>query len=236
MKRLLTKEKVTFKLARSTTVEGVTLKMRTEDKDNILDKLRKMTYKRESSLIKKTLNNIDKFIKGKIFEEYLAFLFEGNGFVATVNGSSYDGGADILLSRKSNPNKVVWIVQAKNTSKPLGNPDIREELIKFENESSKKYSCKYFMIISLNGYVEKISIFNKTNMSLENFEYIEELINNFCDDKEGQVLLPDLRPHNRYTYKEIKAILENKRRHEKQVLENYFNVEVILCFLLERLN
>ena len=212
MKRLLTKEKVTFKLARSTTVEGVTLKMRTEDKDNILHKLREMTYKRETSLIKKTLNNIDKFIKGKIFEEYLAFLFEGNGFVATVNGSSHDGGADILLSRKSNPNKIVWIVQAKNTSKPLGNPDIREELIKFENESSKKYSCKYFMIISLNGYVEKISIFNKTNMSLENFEYIEELINNFCDDKEGQVLLPDLRPHNRYTYKEIKAILENKNR------------------------
>ena len=87
------------------------------------------------------------------------------------------------------------------------------------------------MIISLNGYVEKISIFNKTNMSLENFEYIEELINNFCDDKEGQVLLPDLRPHNRYTYKEIKKgetiqqtppeVLDEQ--HKRDTLQEYLN-------------
>ena len=68
------------------------------------------------------------------------------------------------------------------------------------------------MIISLNGYVERVNIFNKTNMSLEGFDYIEELINNFSEEDNGQVLLPDLRPHNRYTYKEIKAILENKNR------------------------
>ena len=68
------------------------------------------------------------------------------------------------------------------------------------------------MIISLNGYVERVNIFNKTNMSLEGFDYIEELINNFSEEDNGKVLLPDLRPHNRYTYKEIKAILENKNR------------------------
>ena len=91
----------------------------------------------------KILNKTDAHIKGKVFEEYLGFLFEGNGFIATVNGNSWDGGADILLSRKSNPNKVVWIIQAKNTNKPLNNSEIRKELIKFENESSKKYNCKY---------------------------------------------------------------------------------------------
>ena len=186
--------------------------MKEEDKNCILDKLKKMTYNKEIYLIKETLNEAYIHIKGKLFEEYLAFLFEGNGFIATVNGGSWDGGADILLSRKNNPNKVVWIVQAKNVSKPLTNTVIREELVKFEKESSKRYNCKYFMIISLNGYVEKINIFNKTNMTLESFDYIEELINNFSEDDNGQVLLPDLRPHNRYTYKEIKAILENKNR------------------------
>ena len=182
------------------------------DKDYILDKLKKMTYNREVYFIKELLNKVDREIKGKLFEEYLAFLFEGNGFIATVNGSSWDGGADIILSRKSNPNKVVWIVQAKNLNRPLSNPEIREELLKFEKESSLKYNCKYFMILSLNGYVERVNIFNKTNMSLEGFDYIEELINNFSKEDNGQVLLPDLRPHNRYTYKEIKAILENKNR------------------------
>lgn len=186
--------------------------MNTKDKNYILDKLKRMTYNREIYFIKDLLNKADREIKGKLFEEYLAFLFEGNGFIATVNGSSWDGGADILLSRKSNPNKVVWIVQAKNLNRPLSNPEIREELLKFEKESRLRYKCKYFMIISLNGYVERVNIFNKTNMSLEGFEYIEELINNFSEEDNGQVLLPDLRPHNRYTYKEIKAILENKNR------------------------
>ncbi len=186
--------------------------MDTEDKNYILDKLKKMTYNKEIYFIKDILNKAEREIKGRLFEEYLAFLFEGNGFVATVNGSSWDGGADILLSRKNNPNKVVWIVQAKNTSKPLGNPDIREELVKFEKESSKKYNCKYFMIISLNGYVERVNIFNKTNMSLESFDYIEELVSNFSEGNNRQVLLPDLRPHNRYTYKEIRAILADKNR------------------------
>lgn len=186
--------------------------MKTEDKNYILDKLKRMTYNKEIYFIKELLNKADREIKGKLFEEYLAFLFEGNGFIATVNGSSYDGGADILLSRKSNPNKVVWIIQAKNLNRSLNNTEIREELVKFEKESSKRYNCKYFMIISLNGYVEKVNIFNKTNMTLESFDYIEELINNFSQDDKGQVLLPDLRPHNRYTYKEIKAILENKNK------------------------
>lgn len=186
--------------------------MNTKDKNYILDKLKKMTYNREIYFIKDLLNKANREIKGKLFEEYLAFLFEGNGFIATVNGSSWDGGADILLSRNSNPNKVVWIVQAKNLNRPLSNPEIREELLKFENESSLRYKCKYFMIISLNGYVERVNIFNKTNMSLEGFDYIEELIKNFSEEDNGQVLLPDLRPHNRYTYKEIKAILENKNR------------------------
>lgn len=186
--------------------------MNTKDKNYILDKLKRMTYNREIYFIKDLLNKADREIKGKLLEEYLAFLFEGNGFIATVNGSSWDGGADILLSRKSNPNKVVWIVQAKNLNRPLSNPEIREELLKFEKESRLRYKCKYFMIISLNGYVERVNIFNKTNMSLEGFDYIEELINNFSEEDNGQVLLPDLRPHNRYTYKEIKAILENKNR------------------------
>ncbi len=68
------------------------------------------------------------------------------------------------------------------------------------------------MIISLNGYVENVNMFNKTSMSLEDFEFIEELINNYKEKSSDGILLPDLRPHNRYTYKEVKAVLENKNR------------------------
>lgn len=183
-----------------------------ENSRDILNKLKELTYEKNIYLIKDTLNSIHKLIKGKIFEEYLGFLFEGNGYIATINGGSHDGGADIILSRPDNPNKTVWIIQAKNTIRPLGNPDIIGELLKFEEESSKKYSCKYFMIVSLNGYVENANMFNKTSMSLEDFEFVEELINNYREKNNVGILLPDLKPHNRYTYKEVKAILENNNR------------------------
>ena len=179
---------------------------------NILKELKELTYEKKIDLIKKKLNFIDKLIKGRVFEEYLAFLFEGNGYIATINGGSHDGGADIILSRPDNPNKTVWIIQAKNTMRPLGNPDIVEELLKFEKESGKKYNCKYFMIISLNGYVENANMFNRTSMSLEDFDYVKELINNYTEKSKVGILLPDLKPHNRYTYKEVKAILENNNR------------------------
>ena len=179
---------------------------------NILNELKELTYEKNIYLIKEKLNSIDKLIKGKIFEEYLGFLFEGNGYLATINGGSHDGGADIILSRQDNPNKTVWIIQAKNTMRPLGNHDIIEELLKFEKESGKKYNCKYFMIISLNGYVENANMFNKTSMSLEDFDFVEDLINNYTEKSNVGILLPDLKPHNRYTYKEVKAILENNNR------------------------
>lgn len=178
----------------------------------ILMELKNLTYEKKKKLIKEKLKSIDKLVKGRIFEKYLAFLFEGNGFISNISGGSHDGGADILLSKPSNPNRVIWIVQAKNTKKSLGNNEIKNELIKFENISSVKYNCKYFMIISLSGYVERVNIFNKTNMSLENFEYIEELIDNYSNKKDSDILLPDLKPHNRYTYKEIKAILEKDNK------------------------
>lgn len=183
-----------------------------ENRKDILNLLKKLTYEKNVHFIKKELNSIEKLIKGKVFEEYLGFLFEGNGYIATISGGSHDGGADIILSRENNPNKSVWIIQAKNTIRPLGNADIITELLKFENQSSKKYNCKYFMIISLNGYVENVNMFNKTSMSLEDFEFIEELINNYKEKSSDGILLPDLRPHNRYTYKEVKAVLENKNR------------------------
>lgn len=180
--------------------------------ESILQELKELTYKKKSHLIKEKLNFMDKLIKGRIFEKYLAFLFEGNGYIATINGGSHDGGADIILSAPDNPNKVSWIIQAKNTVRPLGNPNIIEELLKFEKESSKKYNCKYFMIISLNGYVENANMFNRTSMALEEFDYVEELINNYTEKNQYGILLPDLKPHNRYTYKEVKAILESDNR------------------------
>lgn len=176
------------------------------------EELKKLIKNREYEKIKLVLEQADKYIKGKLFEEFLAMLFEGNGFMATIKGGAFDGGADILLSYPNNPNEIVWIVQAKNYNRPLNNREITEELNKFEEKASVEYNCKYFMIISIQGYVENVKIFNKTNMSLEDYDYIKVLIDNFSENKDRDIILPDLRPHNRYTYKEVKAILQENSK------------------------
>ena len=178
----------------------------------LLEQLKKLVIHKEYKKIKKLLEEADKYIKGKLFEEFLAMLFEGNGFIATIKGGAFDGGADILLSYPDNPNKIIWIVQAKNYINPLNNSDIIAELKKFEEKASKEYKCRQFMIISLNGYIESIRIFNRTNMSLENFKFVQVLIDNYSDEQNRDIVLPDLKPHNRYTYKEVKAILESEKR------------------------
>ena len=178
----------------------------------LLDQLKELIINKEYSKIKLMLEITDKYIKGKLFEEFLAMLFQGNGFIATIKGGAFDGGADILLSYPSNPNKIVWIVQAKNYLNPLNNSDIITELKKFEKKASKEYNCRQFMIISLNGYIENIRLFNKINMSLEDFKFLQVLIDNYSEEQNRDILLPDLKPHNRYTYKEVKAILENEKR------------------------
>ena len=115
----------------------------------LLDQLKELIINKEYSKIKLMLEITDKYIKGKLFEEFLAMLFQGNGFIATIKGGAFDGGADILLSYPSNPNKIVWIVQAKNYLNPLNNSDIIAELKKFEKKASKEYNCRQFMIYRL---------------------------------------------------------------------------------------
>ena len=177
-----------------------------------LQKLLHLTRVKKYNEIKELLNSLDIKIKGQIFERYLTAIFEGNGFVAVNKGGAYDGGADILLSYPNNPNEIVWVVQAKNFQRPLNNSEILAEVKKFEEIAEKQYNCRYYMIISLNGYNENIGIFNKLNVALEDFAYLKVLIDNYSDDKCRDIILPDLRPHNRYSYKELQAILEENNR------------------------
>lgn len=180
--------------------------------NKLLNELRELTLNKEYLKVKQALENADKYIKGKLFEEYLAKLFEGNGFIATIKGGAFDGGADILLSYPNDPNKIVWIVQAKNYKNPLNNSEVITELRKFEEKASIEYGCRQFMIISLNGYIESIRLFNKSKMTLENFQFLKVLIDNYSEEKDRDILLPDLKPHNRYTYKEVKTVLANNKR------------------------
>ena len=84
---------------------------------NILKELKELTYQKKIYLIKEKLNLIDKLIKGKIFEEYLEFLFEGNGYIATINGcllyTSIEAGAWITMKDKVVRNNLTLTVNGE---------------------------------------------------------------------------------------------------------------------------
>ena len=81
--------------------------------------LTKLTTSQSKSKIRSYLENLPQKEKGTVFEEYLAYLFEGNGYITKITAGKGDLGADILLYNPKTPQQVDLIVQAKNWSSPL---------------------------------------------------------------------------------------------------------------------
>ena len=109
--------------------------------------LLQLTIQKEYNLIKDLLINLPKQDKGKIFEQYLAELYAGNGYLVKVQGGRGDLGADILLYHPKTPNQVSFIIQAKNHAKPLTFDQTRIELVKFEEKAITKYNCQQNQVL-----------------------------------------------------------------------------------------
>lgn len=175
------------------------------------------TYKQETILneIKTLLETAPFKVKGRLFEHYLAFLYKGNGYLATVVGGRGDGGADIIIRHPKALDRTFLIVQAKNHQKPLNFDETRLELLKFETESSKKYDCKNYALVSINGFVEACNSLKKTNMRMDNWFYVTSLIKNFnleqVDNKQKKPHI-ELFAHNQLAYQELTEILKNENR------------------------
>lgn len=186
--------------------------------NDILKELMYLTKQKDYFKIKELLYSTDKSIKGPLFENYLATLFKGNGFIATLNGKKGDGGADILLSKADNPSKILWIIQAKNQKTPLGENEILSEIIKYENKSKKIYKDSVFKIISLTGYTQYQEEFNQLDVALDDFDYIKQLIDNYSSDTTKlKLMLPDLKPHNKWSYNQAVELFKN---HNKVTVPN----------------
>ncbi len=58
--------------------------------------LQSLTLETNTQKIFQLLSTETKTKKGDLFEEYVAFLYRGNGWLAEVKGGKDDGGADVL--------------------------------------------------------------------------------------------------------------------------------------------
>lgn len=176
--------------------------------DNYLQELIILTIERNKNKIKEYLFNLPLTIKGIIFESYLRFLYEGNGWIAVRNGSKNDNGADILLYHPKTPNQVSFIIQGKNHDRTLSYDDTLIEIMKFEKKSRIVYSCNNYIIISLNGFAKSTKALEEFNMKLETWEYIENLIDKFSLNK-PDVPRIEIYAHNKISYEKSKEMFLN---------------------------
>ncbi|WP_047986076.1 Helicase associated domain protein [Ornithinibacillus californiensis] len=186
--------------------------------DIIIEELLDLTLKRRTSEIKELLTNIDKNRKGVIFEEYMKKLYEGNGWIVkSTKHLRYDFGADLLIyhpknqDQSSNTTSVSMVVQLKNQTKPLTVTKTREEIRRFEEESSKQYNCGNFILVSIEGFTkDAYSLLFEFNTKLYNWDYIEILILSY--DERKSVPEIDLYNHNEKTYKKVVELFDEFKR------------------------
>ena len=120
-----------------------------------IDYLKSLTRTKEYSKIKELLQNDSQYTKGQLFEEYLRFLFEGNGFRVAKTGGKSDLGADLVILDHDDISKPSILIQAKNHNKPLDYDQTRIELTKFEEKARAKWKCHHFEIVSISGFVQQ---------------------------------------------------------------------------------
>ncbi|MCB2362197.1 restriction endonuclease [Clostridium estertheticum] len=194
-------------------------------KNTLLQDLIKLTIKKDYTLIRETLNKKQPN-KGKIFEEYLAELYNGNGFVAYVTKESYDKGADVICYNPNNLERPIFVIQAKNCNAPLDFNQCSNIRSRFESETYKTYGCSKGIIISLNGFRRQPAEKQITDIQLESFKFIEKLIDNYkINNVNGNIIFNNI--DSRITeiwhenFSEVKDLFELEWYKTYEELLNY---------------
>ena len=189
-----------------------------EHLDNLKQKtihISKMDSDKDSLIqeIKSDLESAPEAIKGKLFEKYIAYLYEGVGYAVTHNGKKGDNGADVLLYHPDEPNRVSIIVQTKNQKKPLTRKETKAELIQFEESGCKIYNCYQYILISINGFVKDCESLKDYNMKMVSWDYVAGLISDFKEDvltAKKRAPRLELNAHNQVAYDEILESLKHQ--------------------------
>jgi superfamily II DNA or RNA helicase len=168
-------------------------------------KLLRLTRQKDSTAIKSFLESSPKEIKGKLFEQYLAELYRGNGWLVEIKAGRGDLGADILLYHPKTPSRVSLITQAKNHAKPLTFDQTKIELVKFEEQAAPKYNCQQFNLVAVNGFARTAEQLGEFNMLLYAWDYVAGLIERYDPDHKTEPEI-ELYAHNKITYERCKEL------------------------------
>jgi len=175
-----------------------------------LQKIKDLIFIGDYASIKKVLENSELPLKGRLFEKTLELLYKGNGWLVSVVGGRSDAGADLLLFHPETPNKVSFIIQAKNQKSPLSFDDTKIELIKFEEQARSKYHCNNYKLISVNGFVENALKLEQFGIALYSWNKIKKLIINYNEKPKRPSL--ELVAHNKSTNIKINELFKTSNK------------------------
>lgn len=167
-----------------------------------LESLIELSKVRDFIGIYRLLDEAPTIEKGGLFEQYLEFLYKGNGWLVKSNAGRNDKGADLLLYHPESPDKATFVIQAKNHKSPLTVDDTKIELIKFEDQASENYQCHNYKLISINGFVKEAKKLESFNMALFDFDKVKSLVNNYKENNTTPSL--ELAAHNLLTSNEVR--------------------------------
>lgn len=138
------------------------------------------------------------------FENFVNRLYEGNGWSVKKIENIRRNYSDILISHPKQPNQIIFLIKAVNISHPLTFEEAKEELQDFEKEKSKKYKCKQFCLIALNGFEKKVKFLEQYNLLLYEWKNIEELLLSYNSSEPSSHPPLKLFAHNKIAYEKIK--------------------------------
>ncbi len=177
---------------------------------SILSTIKSLLGSKDADGLKAYLEGLKATEKGEAFEWFLELLYSGNGYTAVRQGGKGDLGADILLYDSAKEG-IYCIIQAKNHSSPLNVDDTVTELNKFETKASRKYDCREFELISMNGFVSEAAKLSRFRLNLRDWSYVEGLIQTYDPDNPSQPVIR-LHAHNQVTFDTAMASLEAGKR------------------------
>lgn len=179
--------------------------------EHVTELINMLGSKDDNASIRCRLQSLDKNIKGKVFEHFLAKIYEGNGWVIKIVGGRGDNGADILLYQRDDLENPVFIVQAKNHGKPLTVDATRSELIKFEQDGAPKYGCEQFILVTINGFAKEAERFEKYNLRLEDWSCVEKLLKSY-DPAGKKPPTIELAARNLLAYRNIEKLISQNNK------------------------
>lgn len=116
---------------------------------------------------------------GYEFEDYISKILRKIGFTVTQTGYSHDGGIDLLAVYEKPFFSGRYIIQCKNYSGLVGQPEVRDLYGVVMSENANKG-----ILITPSGYTEQAYDFARgKNIELVNGDILSRIINEYADEK-----------------------------------------------------